>query len=72
MSLPVDARETVLALAQPIADPVRREQFLIAVEARLAASPAVGPGEAWRAGRELQRQYFDPISTHGGVTGRRV
>jgi len=71
MPLPAEAHDTVLALAQPI-DPPRREEFLAAVEQRLAASPTAGPGEAWRAGREIQRQFVDPINTHGGVTGRRA
>jgi hypothetical protein len=71
MPLPVEVRETVLALAQPI-EPPRREEFLAAVEQRLEAAPAIGPGTAHQVGRELQRQYFDAPNLHGGVTGRRV
>jgi hypothetical protein len=71
MPLNPEARETVIALAQPI-DPPRREEFLAAVEQRLEAAPAVGPGTAHQIGRELQRQYFDAPNLRGGQTGRRV
>jgi hypothetical protein len=50
----------------------RREAFLAAITERLATSPVVGPGAVMTAGRELQRQYFDPPDLHGGQTGRRV
>jgi hypothetical protein len=66
-----EARATVLALALPI-DPPRRDEFVAAVEARLEASPVVGPGTAHQIGRELQRQYFDAPNSHGGQVGRRA
>jgi hypothetical protein len=72
MPLDPEARATVLQLAQPIADAPRREAFVAAVEERLAAAPAAGPGTAHQIGRELQRQYFDAPNLHGGQTGRRV
>jgi hypothetical protein len=71
MPLPAEARAQILELAQPI-DPPRREEFLAAVEQRLEAAPAIGPGTAHQVGRELQRQYFDAPNLHGGQTGRRV
>jgi hypothetical protein len=71
MPLDPEAQNLMLELARPINSP-RREDFLRAVAERLEASRIAGPGEAWRAGSELQRQYFDPPNLHCGQTGRRV
>jgi hypothetical protein len=72
MPLNHESQALMLELSLPIADPPRREAFMNAMTEKLAASPVVGPGQVMAAGRELQRQFYDPPTFHGGVTGRRV
>ena len=67
-----EARALALELALPITDPPRREAFLQALSERLESGPVSGVGAVMAAGRELQRDYFDPPNLHGGQTGRRV
>jgi hypothetical protein len=66
-----EARALALELSLPL-EPPRREAFLAAIEERLASSPTPGVGQVMAAGRELQREFFQAPSMHGGQTGRRV
>jgi hypothetical protein len=66
-----EARALILELARPI-DAARREAFVQAIEERLAVVPTSGPGAVMAAGRELQRHFLEPVSTHGGQVGKRV
>jgi hypothetical protein len=71
MPMDPEARALALELSLPL-DPPRREAFLQAIEERLSAAPVSGPGVVMTAGRELQREFFQAPSMHGGQTGRRV
>jgi hypothetical protein len=48
--------DVLMGLAAPIAYG-RRDEFLQAVASTLAGSPQVGPGEIYRAAREVQRHF---------------
>jgi hypothetical protein len=59
LALSDEEMTVVLTLAAPI-ERARRDAFLRAVTAALAASPARGAGVAHCVAREIQRAFFDP------------
>jgi len=48
--------DVLVGLAAPIAYG-RRDEFLQAVASALAGSPQVGPGEVYRAARDIQHRF---------------
>jgi hypothetical protein len=60
MPLPAEARDRILELAQPIADPPRREAFVAAVTERLEASPMAAPGTRPRSDVSCNRDTLSP------------
>jgi hypothetical protein len=59
LSLTADELQQIMTAAQPL-DPNRRDEFVTAVAAELAACTVIGPGPVHRAIAATQRQFWDP------------
>jgi hypothetical protein len=77
MSTPIpltdDQHDAIMRAALPL-DPSQRESFLRDVVAELQKSPPgeIGSGSVYRAAREVQARYFQPLRTaHDSIIGKR-
>jgi hypothetical protein len=73
LSLSDDQLDAIMRASAPL-DPAQRENFLRDVVAELQKSPPgeIGSGSVYRAAREVQARYFQPLRTaHDSIIGKR-